>query len=881
MSDLTKSDRTSPGHAGNNTAVRTRLIVLRIGVAVGFVIVLAVSSFYGRRNERMLELVQSGYFPSVQAGGELRMLLTQMQRYLQDAAQSSDTLTLDDADLTYSTFTRTLKRAQENPVGDQKGLEELRLAVEQYYSLARRTTERMIEGETFDSIGPALALMKSRQNAAETLLAKSSRRDEASIRSAFVASRNIQRTTVTVMGVVILACMAALFIGSLLSDRLYQTRRRNDALQRYRAELEEEVGRRTQELTAATEALVVARDAAERAADENAELSRRNRMVLDAAGEGIFGLDGCGMMTFINPAAAAMLGWQVDEILGRKLHDVIQCGRTPDATDHSCFLCSSGGNALNSVSEIATFNKRDGSSIPVEYTASSIVGDDGLVTGRVVTFRDISVRRAVEQMKEEFVSTVNHELRTPLTSIRGALGLLNSGRIGPVGERGQRMLSIAVENTDRLIRLINDILDVERINAGKFDLDFASVVASDLMRTAVDGVQALADQAKVELQIEPAHTMIWVDCDRIVQTLTNLVSNAIKFSPAGTTVSIGGTFSADVFTFHVSDRGRGIPQDRLESVFERFKQIDASDSRDKGGSGLGLAICRSIVNAHGGRIWAERRDGGGSRFLFTVQPAPSVQNAGPAAQRTVLICGGGISWRTQMAGMLETSEFRVVAVPSAGDIAAVAATTRPDAIVLDVVSGDGWRTAEALHADAATRSIPVVVIGMQQPDSIEGYAACIAGWVAQPTRREELVEAVTMACVAPAILLVEDDLDLARVMTASLEIHGIRTLHAATGQDALALCRGHAPSLIVLDMVLPDIDGFAVVEALRNEITLRTIPLVVYSALDVRKADHPRLTLGRTEYLTKSRTSLHEFQSHVIRLLGEVTTHSRQDPRAA
>ena len=269
------------------------------------------------------------------------------------------------------------------------------------------------------------------------------------------------------------------------------------------------------------------------------------------------------------------------------------------------------------------FWRKDGTSFPVDYLAAPILDGKERVTGVAVTFRDVTERRAVERLKSEFVSTVSHELRTPLTSIRGALGLLGSGLLGPVAQKGQRMLEIAISNTDRLVRLINDMLDLERIGSGKVELARGAVDANAVMVQASEGLQSMADQAVVRLVIEPETGTLWGDSDRIMQTLTNLIGNAIKFSPPGTTVTVSGASREADFVFCIADQGRGVPAEKLEMIFERFSQVDASDSRDKGGSGLGLAICQSIVTAHGGRIWAETNHPAGSRFQFTIPLAAS------------------------------------------------------------------------------------------------------------------------------------------------------------------------------------------------------------------------------------------------------------------
>ena len=240
--------------------------------------------------------------------------------------------------------------------------------------------------------------------------------------------------------------------------------------------------------------------------------------------------------------------------------------------------------------------------------------------------RDITALRAVERAKSEFVSVVSHELRTPLTSIRGSLGLVAAGVVGEVPPRAGRMLDIAVSNTDRLMRLINDIIDIERLETGVVSMQKARWSAGDLMRQATDAMEAMADTAGVRLVAAPSDAQIWADADRILQTLTNLLSNAIKFSPPDSTVSLTAERRPDEVLFKVMDRGRGIPRDKLATIFERFGQVDASDSREKGGAGLGLPICRQIVEQHGGQLWVESTPDEGSTFLFTIPtttPAPA------------------------------------------------------------------------------------------------------------------------------------------------------------------------------------------------------------------------------------------------------------------
>jgi two-component system, sensor histidine kinase len=220
--------------------------------------------------------------------------------------------------------------------------------------------------------------------------------------------------------------------------------------------------------------------------------------------------------------------------------------------------------------------------------------------------------RAVQQIKDELIGVVSHELRTPLTSLRGSLGLLASGRLDP--GQSERMVGLAVANTDRLIRLINDFLDLERIKSGRFELQRVDINISEIVSSSVANIQADANRRAIELELDVTDAVIQVDADRMVQVLVNLLSNALKFSPENSVVTVSAAVRNDGFELSVIDRGRGIPEDMLATIFEPFAQVDASDSREKGGSGLGLPICRSIVAQHGGIITASSAPGEGSRF---------------------------------------------------------------------------------------------------------------------------------------------------------------------------------------------------------------------------------------------------------------------------
>lgn len=347
---------------------------------------------------------------------------------------------------------------------------------------------------------------------------------------------------------------------------------------------------------------------------ELAEVTQRTDLMVNSVDDGVYGVDSLGRITFMNPAGDRLLGTHPRELLGIHAHQ-----RFHSHPFSECYLRAivRTGVAITGIED--SYRTADGRQVPVEVSASPMMDGRG-VRGVVVVFRDITRRREVDQLKNEFVSMVSHELKTPLTAIRGSLGLLAGGALGELTPPATRMVEIAVESSERLTRLINEILDMERIEAGSLPMEIGSHTSAALLEAAYDQVQVLAADAGVTVQISRADGVVLADADRVVQTLINLVGNAIKFSPPGSQVVMEAALSSaePLVAFRVIDQGRGIPPDRLRLIFERFEQVDSSDARDKGGTGLGLAISRSIVHRLGGRIWAENNPDRGSTFIFTL-----------------------------------------------------------------------------------------------------------------------------------------------------------------------------------------------------------------------------------------------------------------------
>ncbi|MHB8735986.1 MAG: ATP-binding protein [Terriglobales bacterium] len=615
---------------------------------------------------------------------------------------------------------------------------------------------------------------------------------------------------------------------------------------------------------------------------------RQNRLILNSAADGLCGLDREGRVRFLNPAGAQLLGCAGEDNAGRLWEDLARpisgAGeRYPSGASPAAATLRDG--VARRVRQ-EHFQRANGEPFPVEYDCTPMRDAGGVMQGAVISFRDITERHRIEQMKSEFISIVSHELRTPLTSIKGALGLLVSGKLGALPPKGQRMLEVAASNTDRLVRLISDILDIERIESGKITLTLAPCDTALLMQQAAELMQVMADKAEVRLQVEPLAVPLVADADRLLQVLSNLLSNAIKFSPPHGTVWLRVAQVGWELIFEVRDEGHGIPADKFELIFERFQQVDGSDAREKGGSGLGLPICRSLVRQHGGRIWVESEVGAGSSF-FVALPCDVAATPPEAADRirlgTVLLCDDDASIRTVLHATLEHAGYRALTAASGEDALRLAREHLPDVIVLDLTlpGMSGWQTLQALKDDTTTQRIPVLILSALAPQEGVPPLREIVGWLTKPAEERDLLQHLDAALgvsrppmLGGQVLLVEDDDDLAGVVATQFEQAGVGILRARTAAEAIELSQRFLPALLVLDVTLAEGDAYEVISSLRLHNQLRTIPVVVYTASNLSPEESSHLKLGPTVFLTKGGVSPEQLQVRVLGLLQKLMSQA-------
>jgi PAS domain S-box-containing protein len=361
------------------------------------------------------------------------------------------------------------------------------------------------------------------------------------------------------------------------------------------------------------------------------------RSLIESNIDALMTTDAAGIITDVNRQMEALTGCTRDELIGAPFKNYF--------TDPE--RAAAGIKRVLREKKITNYEltarARDGKMTVVSYNATTFYDRDRTLQGVFAAARDITERRHIEQMLQEknvelesaksvaeqtverleeveqlkkgFLSTVSHELRTPLTSIRGSLGLLASGAAGPLPDHVVEVVALAERNAIRLMALIEDILDLERLETGKIELQMTRVPIASILRRAMESLAAFGAHG-VTVDAPNVSSSIDVDADRIVQVLVNLLSNAVKFSPPGGVVTIAVTVDGQWTEFRVIDHGRGVPAVHRRAIFERFRQVDPSDAREKGGAGLGLAICKSIVEQHGGSIGVESEEGAGSAFWF-------------------------------------------------------------------------------------------------------------------------------------------------------------------------------------------------------------------------------------------------------------------------
>ncbi|WP_170216682.1 hybrid sensor histidine kinase/response regulator [Allostella humosa] len=596
----------------------------------------------------------------------------------------------------------------------------------------------------------------------------------------------------------------------------------------------------------------------------------------DAMAQGLVVVDLDCRVAVINRAACALLHVPQDvDFVGRPFLDLlaIQVGlgffSEEEARQRVDQLAADIAAQRSSQSEVT---RRDGRII--ELHRRSYPG------GMVTTYSDVTERHRTERMKNEFISTVSHELRTPLTSIRGSLGLIVGGAVGEVAPKVREMVSIAHANSERLVRLINDILDIEKIESGRLQFDIRPQPVGDLVTQALKDNAGYFQQydARPRLADEAPGALIRVDADRFMQVLNNLLSNAAKHTPAGGVVQVQLARGAGRVRLSVGDDGPGIPEEFRSRIFGKFEQADSSDSRRKGGTGLGLSITKAIVERMDGRIWFDSTVGVGTVFHVEIPEmvvAPMPASAAPRGddadpRPAILVVEDDQDVARLLTLMLEQNGWRVTVAHSAADATARLAVTRFAAMTLDIMlpDEDGLSFFRRLRLSPATRDLPVVVVSAKAGNArkeLNGDAIGIVDWLEKPIDQARLGRAIRQAIGAVegpiTILHVEDDPDIVRIVGVVMG-DGVNVVAASTLAAARVRLATQHFSVVVVDVGLPDGSGLDLLGEIRRLVP--PPPVVIFSASDF----DPASTTHVAAALVKSRTdnsTLHQTINGLIR----------------
>lgn len=487
----------------------------------------------------------------------------------------------------------------------------------------------------------------------------------------------------------------------------------------------------------------------------------------------------------------------------------------------------------------------------IKTRTNPVIDSNGTYIGLVLTLHDITAEREIAQMKNEFVSTVSHELRTPLTSIKGYVDLILDGDAGDVDDIQREFLGIVKENADRLVALINDMLDISRIESGRVHLKLEPMPIGEVIAGTVDSFRAVLEQMgrTVKTRVPSNLPRVKADRDRVGQVLMNFVSNALKYSPNGGDVAISARHVGDFVNVSVQDHGMGITREDQKQLFTKFYRIDNALTREIGGTGLGLSICKSIIELHGGKVWVRSKMGEGSTFTFSLPVAPRKLVRTPYLQGPAAI-GGKImvvDSDPEVADLIETylakRGYEVVKAHTAGEALATALRERPLVITLDVVldSGDGFELLQELKDHPETTNIPVVVLSIVC-DEGKSCRLGAADYLEKPidqTRLLRIIDSFVGSAKSLVALVVDDDQNIARVLTQMLRKRGFAVAAAFNGLEAIAAIEKRKPDVMLLDLKMPEMDGYQVIQKVKTTEEWKDIPIVVMTAhrIDTERMD--------------------------------------------
>lgn len=665
--------------------------------------------------------------------------------------------------------------------------------------------------------------------------------------------------------------------------------------------------------------LVTNRGVVRRAQAEAAlrESEARLFQVLEALPVAVFVADASGKPYYANRASHEILGQGIVNAAPDQIAQVYQAyvAGTDQLypTDRLPIIRAVAGHRAHVTDlEIHTPER----TIPVEVWAAPVLDAEGRVTWGIAAFSDTTEQRRAEadlrQAKEaaeaanyaksDFLAKMSHELRTPLNSIIGFSEMLQDESFGTLNEKQRRYVGNVLTSGRNLLQLINDILDLSKVEAGHMELMLAEfdIEAALAEVQVIVGTLVNKKQVTLEVEVEDHLPTLRADQGKVKQVLYNLLSNAIKFTPPGGRIRLTARRALEIearergewIEIAVADTGIGIRPEDQERVFGEFEQVNSGYTRSQEGTGLGLALSRRLVELHGGWIWVESEIGAGSTFRFVLpsarQPGPQYAappdgGAEPADGRPlILIVEDDGPARELIAQQLVEAGYRVAQAATGGQAVALAKELQPAGITLDILlpDGDGLDVLAQLKSLTETRDIPVLVVSITENQEL-GLSLGAVDWVMKPLNRAQFLAAVHRAFAGrpadgPAtVLVIDDELPTIELLTDLLGSQGYRVLSAVDGRNGIEVARAERPDLIVLDILMPETTGFEVVRELRAHLESRDTPILIFTVKDLTPEERERLRGSVHAIVTKGATG------DLLRELARIRPARSTDDRGA
>jgi PAS domain S-box-containing protein len=648
----------------------------------------------------------------------------------------------------------------------------------------------------------------------------------------------------TVIGLFMMA-LTAWLVATSLDAALREIRRRAE-------ELDRRVLSRTRDLTEALR--------------HTQSEANKTQAILESISDGVIVFDQSARAIVANPAACAILGRREADVLAKKVRRIM--GDSVSQEDQAVICSLIEGKQPSGASLKAAWNRKT-----LAISIAPIRLPSPQQEGTLVVFRDITKEAEVDQMKSEFVSIVSHELRTPMTAIKGYVDLLMLGSAGAVTEIQRNFLSIIKTNADRLSEMVDELLDLSRIEAGKAQLNFEAVSMRRVILEVVALLQKGFEDRGIHLRLDLPNPMpdVLADPGRLNQIITNLLSNALKYTQEGS-VHVTARVVGDYMQVDVADTGAGMTEADMTKLFTRFFRASTTRDRKTPGTGLGLAITRSLVEMQGGRIWATSTVDRGSTFSFTIPilPEPLIYIA--AEERTldestprsapakIMIVDNELHIAQLFRYQLETDGYTVVITTKGAEALALAQRERPTLILLDVAlpDMDGYQLLRQFKQSQELKHIPVIITSTAIEEE-KGFALGAADYLAKPMDNRYLLTSVRRVLAqiereTPwSVLVVDDEPDVRHWLSLALSNQGFRVSEARDGKEGLTSIAAQSPDLILLDLEMPAMDGWAVISALKSSPLTAQIPVIVLTGSPIESVhDKMRaMDMGVQQFLAK------------------------------